>query len=661
MKLTHNPIPYADENILSLFLRASYANGYQTPQQMLSNFKIPIYTMSYNAIPFNVEKCKIIIEKLNITQGISNLVIDKIPQSSRYYYWTATQKLHIPLVNINLNKFCPSCLGSYGYWKKNWSLVPVTTCLEHQIDLINNCPACNTFLDASRNSLFICQKCSFDLRASHPSISTEEEITVNTWFLAKLSLNKDNFNVIFFDIWSALNDYFSALNIKKEQIDILSLCYTYFEDQDYFLEIFMAEIEKNLVFSHPKIQLLPFLKKKKYFTESIINPIIFKYKGYSQYAAKRIDYTLNKNATLLILDTCFRTFKKKLETGFLSHDQLYQCKKNTFSSEIIEDWLVNNDYHTTDRYNSIRSPITTDESKNYFSIYEISNLFGISGAITRAFVRNPNIPRTRKFLINHSKTCVKKQFILDFNDTYIFPSMLANQLSVPVMTIRDKLSFLNINPAPLSEPSTPFYYRKDVQHLTKEILQNINQFPSRAGRRKKGVIVENKNTIDLSSAATALDLSEYQTTHLIRTGLLRAEFDKKPYRIYRKSLNRLLQRKNDPSYISLEDTLKALSLTSRELDKNWVMTGYLSIIKIGYWKFIELKKFQYVQDIHKSFFTASQANAYLRMHRTHITNLVKQGLIKSHIFGHHIYSIRLFKKEDVEQLRINLKGRSKKS
>lgn len=38
------------------------------------------------------------------------------------------------------------------------------------------------------------------------------------------------------------------------------------------------------------------------------------------------------------------------------------------------------------------------------------------------------------------------------------------------------------------------------------------------------------------------------------------------------------------------------------------------------------------------------------MHRTHITNLVRRGLIKPHFYGNHNYSIRLFKKEDVKKL-----------
>ncbi|WP_228274709.1 DDE-type integrase/transposase/recombinase, partial [Acinetobacter ursingii] len=45
-----------------------------------------------------------------------------------------------------------------------------------------------------------------------------------------------------------------------------------------------------------------------------------------------------------------------------------------------------------------------------------------------------------------------------------------------------------------------------------------------------------------------------------------------------------------------------------------------------------------------------QANDYLGMHRTHMTNLVTQGLIKPKLHGNKFYSVRLFLREDVDKL-----------
>ena len=55
-------------------------------------------------------------------------------------------------------------------------------------------------------------------------------------------------------------------------------------------------------------------------------------------------------------------------------------------------------------------------------------------------------------------------------------------------------------------------------------------------------------------------------------------------------------------------------------------------------------------NIHHEYFTASEANDYLGMHRTHMTNLVTQGLIKPKLHGNKFYSVRLFLREDVDKL-----------
>lgn len=102
--------------------------------------------------------------------------------------------------------------------------------------------------------------------------------------------------------------------------------------------------------------------------------------------------------------------------------------------------------------------------------------------------------------------------------------------------------------------------------------------------------------------------------------------------------------------MDIDVVLKALNCSSNQLQKNWIMTGYLKLRHIGYWQSFSKTEFNHVLEIHKEFFTASEANNYLGMHRTHITNLVRRGLIKPHFYGNHNYSIRLFKKEDVKKL-----------
>lgn len=127
--------------------------------------------------------------------------------------------------------------------------------------------------------------------------------------------------------------------------------------------------------------------------------------------------------------------------------------------------------------------------------------------------------------------------------------------------------------------------------------------------------------------------------------------EERPHKIILKSLNNLIQQKNDPSYIDINVVLKTFNCSYPQLQKNWIMTKFLTQRQVGYWLSFPQVEFEYVRKIREDYFTAAEGNAYLGMHRTHLTNLVTQGLIKPYKFGNHNYHTQLFKKEDVKRLK----------
>mgnify|MGYP003590060927 FL=1 len=112
------------------------------------------------------------------------------------------------LLTILVNTCCPICLNSNRYWKKDWLLKPLTVCLDHQVNLITNCPECHQHLPIDRRSLFECPNCNFDLRTHKSTPSTVDDIETNNWFLENLYSDDESFIKIFFDIWIALFEYF---------------------------------------------------------------------------------------------------------------------------------------------------------------------------------------------------------------------------------------------------------------------------------------------------------------------------------------------------------------------------------------------------------------------------------------------------------------------
>lgn len=652
LTLPHHPIPFPDEFIASFLLRASYSNGYQSPKQMLNRAGILVYTLSFESIFTNETKFLQVLRQLNIPHDSLDLVIKKVPPTFQQYFWGNNQIINSQLLTIKFKKFCPTCLKRKGYWKKDWLLNPLTVCTEHKTNLINDCPNCQNPLSVNRRSLFECSNCHYDIRNHTSELSNKFEMKINHWFLNNLKSNDEKFMKIFCKAWVTLNEYFFNLNIEVNDYLILNLVYDYFNNEDQLIAYFNKEIKENLIYAHPRIQLLPFLKAETGFFY-ITKQLLEEYHYYNNLPSEPINKTFNKSEARYILGICFTSFQKWLKSGILHHDQLFNLRNNTFSSKILEDWMIADSISIYNAYKFNQTPQKINDSNLYYSIPEIMKILDINNSNTRLFLRIPDIPTKKKIINYYSQYCLEKEFVNNFKDKYIFLGPLAKYLNVSILTLRAKLSSLNIEPVNNSKLYPAYYAIKDIHHLNKSMLKVIDTFQNNLGRKPKGTAIKHHNSdfLSLNEAAQLFNLSPSQTAQLIQSKWLQVEnLDERPYRISRRSINKLIQQKNDPSFVDIDIVLKALNCTFNQLQKNWIMTGYLKLRHVGYWQSLSKTEFSHVLEIHKEFFTASEANNYLGMHRTHITNLVKRGLIKPHFYGNHNYSIRLFKKEDVKKL-----------
>jgi len=477
-------------------------------------------------------------------------------------------------------------------------------------------------------------------------------MNTNIWFLEKLNSAEGNFIEIFFDIWIALIEYFSNLEITENRSYILKLCHEYFYNEERFTSIFIKEIENNLDYAHPQIQILPFSRNKPRF-RNIVNKFQSYFRDYENKSPQPSKIKFNKNDTIHILGITFVSFNKRLKAGILYHEQFINNDKTNFTIEILEDWLIYEKENIKGTYKYNHPPALEDESNHYYTITEIMKILDINISNTRLFLKIPTVPATKKYINRSMQLCLEREFVNKFNKNYIFLSSLARTLEVSVFTLRDKLSSLNINPIDSDKTYPAYYNRSSVSYLTKDIIEKITTYKNNRRRNKKNTTFKDKNNtfISLNEAAELLSISSLQVAQLIQHNWIQVEdLDARPYRIPRSSVNKLLQQKNDPSYIEIDEVLRTLNCTFNQLQKNWIMTGFLTIKSIGYCRLFTKKQFNHVLEIKKEFFTASEANKYLGMHRTHITNLVTRGLIKPYFYGNHHYSIRLFKKKDVENL-----------
>lgn len=88
-------------------------------------------------------------------------------------------------------RWCPSCMYEYeiaedpGYYKLIWSLLDISHCPEHRVELIDKCPECESYQDGfgHKDICRVCQKCGASL-GRH----AEYEEIVPSWKLKGLDL-----------------------------------------------------------------------------------------------------------------------------------------------------------------------------------------------------------------------------------------------------------------------------------------------------------------------------------------------------------------------------------------------------------------------------------------------------------------------------------------
>ncbi|MFL9491191.1 hypothetical protein ACKERD_15620, partial [Acinetobacter baumannii] len=68
---------------------------------------------------------------------------------------------------------------------------------------------------------------------------------------------------------------------------------------------------------------------------------------------------------------------------------------------------------------------------------------------------------------------------------------------------------------------------------------------------------------------------------------------------------------------------------------------------LGFWQFIAIEQFHYIQDIHDNFYTISEACNFLKLTIDALQTLEEQEIISSCLFGNKYFSIKMFNKSDL--------------
>ncbi|MCM3619759.1 TniQ family protein [Sutcliffiella horikoshii] len=186
MRLLILPPPFEEESLGGYNLRLITLNRYPS-----SGYIYEFFTKQRLANnPYKADITKIDLEQLSLLLELqqesilSMLSPYKAPPSLNLifdnHYQTYTNSKYF---SIN-NRICPHCLKEFRYIKKYWDIFFVTTCLEHNCLLVEECPGCGKKIKYNRPCIFTC-KCGFDYRDIKMS-----ELDISSHMVTELVLSK---------------------------------------------------------------------------------------------------------------------------------------------------------------------------------------------------------------------------------------------------------------------------------------------------------------------------------------------------------------------------------------------------------------------------------------------------------------------------------------
>lgn len=134
-----------------------------------------------------------------------------------------------------------------------------------------------------------------------------------------------------------------------------------------------------------------------------------------------------------------------------------------------------------------------------------------------------------------------------------------------------------------------------------------------------------------------------------RDSLVRIDrLDREVY-VSREMVKKLLGKINSNNMVPVEVAARRLNLSIKSMESKWVKTGVLQVHDFGLWRRVACAELEALENLLSTHLPAREAGIILSMHRSHLPNLERKGVIKSKIIGQS-RRIRLYARADLEKL-----------
>lgn len=640
-------IPYDDESPISFLLRTAELNAHSSIFNLVGkeNYQ-SIIKKSLNYHLADDVRFSLVLNALNIDSEYACLAFERSGPTNRSPRIIGAIEVPHELFELDNIRYCPLCLAEKAYLRKTWMLKPIYACPIHSCFLIDSCPNCENPI-TSKAGVQNCASCDFELDKA--PIREVKSIETIYWFIDVLNFNSNKLFKEFAACWNAFNNFFK-FDRSNTDLKVFLSVYEYFHNPELSALKLGALINSRINYSHPRVQLIPFLKYERYFKQHI--KTVEENANQYKISEKSISIKLKNHQIKRILKVSRFELEKLIENDYLRLEGKELYRGNILSTA-IENFLTdgeNDNKPVSDTLNTI--PICN----NHIDLKEISESLEINYETARKLANMGwfNIERN-ELTVGETKQFSKKK-LHEFDNKYTLVALLAKQLKVNPTNLVEKLVSIGIKPVHGPHiDSTPIniFLKTDVQHISTADLEVIQHYPTRTGRQKDKLesITTSTDYYSLKEAAALLGISPNKVAVLVQRGILsKDKSDPLSVQIQTSSLLSLKKKLDSEDHIPYSEAAKQLSCPINWMKKYWCETGFLQIEDLVYWKFVNKYELTEVLKLKEEYITGAEASTLLGMRHSHITNLQSQNLITPYYLGKTDKKVRLFKKVDILKL-----------
>lgn len=585
--------------------------------------------------------------------------------------------------------YCPMCLAKRPFWRRNWSLRGYSVCTEHHVYLLRDCPECNLELKPWRGKLATC-----DCGGSLPEMaSSPADPSAVIWWL---ELHKTSVEgALEADaLFLALSEADGGADDPQAEHRRLCAVRDWFEKGEVSSSI-LEWVQRKAEELHPRLLLLPLLRRVGHAKiDGLVQAILGQWVFQDSMPSFSGAASITRREAELAMGISSAQFRKFLKTSLLnfpdgekpqrgqvslaavnnllfilhaagrdvgdSVGRAQTCSVASMAESVLSGEHESAGYDVTEGLNTLRlkqqkQGKQSEVAAEWMDTNQVAEMMGTYPEAVRFLRIKGWVSFRDRDLQGKKRYIANRQDVNQFHQTYVLGGEIAAQLGMNPTNLSEKLMALGVKPVagPKIDGLLVYLFRRsEVEQINLEELRQMETYPTAAGRKQNTVecgsvklpIVEMTAVV----AAEELDIRPCDVHTLIRKGFLeRVSKQEREIFVSAKSVQNLRRKLHHKDYISIEDAAQRLSLSSATLESRWIKRGALKVHDLGLWRRIDANDLEALRTKLDGKVTAEEAGRMLSMHRSHLPNIERRGIIKSEKLGGKL-GVRLYKIEDIK-------------